>query len=278
MTRGQQDIWANFQWTVTELSHNANDTIDLKLGSGGYQFPRGASQSGYWFVDNIEEELDQAGEWYLDLKPDLTSSITNADAHLMYCRNSTEQPQEPPQDETFVATYLKTLVRIRGSDAKPVKGLQIRGITFRHSEVTYLEQYETPSGGGYSVFRGAAVEVEEAEQTSIANCYFSGIGGNGILLSGHAVDSVIRGNEFRWVGDSAVVLLGRAQGCEATDGKQVKGTIISDNIMHELGIYGKQGTGVFQALSSKTTVLRNIIFNGPRAGILFNDGAGGNNR
>jgi hypothetical protein len=56
---------------------------------------------------------------------------------------------------------------------------------------------------------------------------------------------------------------------------QPLGSLIDQNWIHELGIWEKQSAGVFQAKSSATTITRNVIHNGPRAGILLNDGFGG---
>lgn len=53
------------------------------------------------------------------------------------------------------------------------------------------------------------------------------------------------------------------------------GTRIEGNIVHELGMWEKQSSMWFQAKSAKTTIRHNLFFNGPRAGINFNDGFGG---
>lgn len=47
--------------------------------------------------------------------------------------------------------------------------------------------------------------------------------------------------------------------------------------MHELGVFTKQTAGFFQALAANTTVQGNVILNGPRSGINFNDAAFGGN-
>jgi hypothetical protein len=61
MTRGTSDIWANFQWPVTSIDTTAHE---LKLGKGGWQFPRG-TVNGHWFLDNAGiGALTAAGEWY----------------------------------------------------------------------------------------------------------------------------------------------------------------------------------------------------------------------
>jgi hypothetical protein len=44
-----------------------------------------------------------------------------------------------------------------------------------------------------------------------------------------------------------------------------------------VGIWGKQGCGIFQALTMSTNISHTLIFNGPRAGVLWNDGMGGSN-
>ena len=57
-------------------------------------------------------------------------------------------------------------------------------------------------------------------------------------------------------------------------GTQPRNILVRGNLIHEVGIWGKQGCGIFQALSMGSTIEHNIIFNGPRAGILINDGMG----
>lgn len=49
------------------------------------------------------------------------------------------------------------------------------------------------------------------------------------------------------------------------------------NYVSELGHYQKQSAAWFQAKTAQTTLRGNVFFNGPRAGINFNDGFGGGN-
>ena len=42
----------------------------------------------------------------------------------------------------------------------------------------------------------------------VSSCVFTGVSGNGLFLSNHVTDSAVVGNEFVYVGDSAVALLG----------------------------------------------------------------------
>jgi len=50
------------------------------------------------------------------------------------------------------------------------------------------------------------------------------------------------------------------------------------NLIHEVGIWGKQTSAYVQAITCRTILVGNILFNGPRAGINFNDGFGGGNQ
>ena len=96
-------------------------------------------------------------------------------------------------------------------------------------------------------------------------------------------------------------------GFDARGGNQPRGTLVTLNLAHDMGIYTKQNrlllsavlfycvyaaalahdlllcahttpvSFFFQAESFGTVLDGNIAFNGPRAGINFNDGMGGNN-
>jgi hypothetical protein len=233
MTRGTQDIWANFQWQVEGLSRSGSSSsggassafaeedrsglapgdkgvgseaasgptpaLTLKLGKGGVQFPRGTSSTGWWFVDGVLAELDSANEWYFDPPT----------RRLYWWPNSTNAAVDayPP----LVAARLTTLMRVVGAR------VQLTNLTFAHTERTVLAEYETPSGGGYSVHRGAMVELRDidggsggssgerqaaldgAVDMSVAGCTFDSPGGNGLLVEGRSTAVTIVNNEFKWV-------------------------------------------------------------------------------
>lgn len=59
---------------------------------------------------------------------------------------------------------------------------------------------------------------------------------------------------------------------------QPRYTQVVQNVVHEIGIFTKQASCWFQAKTSQSLLEGNICFNGPRAGINFNDGFGGGSR
>ena len=46
------------------------------------------------------------------------------------------------------------------------------------------------------------------------------------------------------------------------------------NIVKEVGIWQKQSSPWFQAVTAQTLITGNVFYNGPRAGLNFNDGFG----
>ena len=150
-----------------------------------------------------------------------------------------------------------------GSQANPVTNVALHDLTVSHADITYLLPYETPSGGGYSVHRGGAIHIEGAVNPSVTEVIVDSPGGNGLLLSNYVRGAVIARSEFKWVGDSAIVMLGSTmdtQPCNGTNGDQPRGTQIVGCFIHEVGIWGKQGAGIFQALTSDTNISHTVIF------------------
>jgi hypothetical protein len=133
MTRGSSDVWANYQWEL--INHDSKNHTFL-AGRGGYQFPRGLATPGFWFVENIKEELDVATEWFYD------SNISK----LYYFPHGNQTDLLKANSIDVVATQLETLVDITGSAEDPVKGIVLKDLTFAHSEITYLKDYEAPTG------------------------------------------------------------------------------------------------------------------------------------
>mmetsp|Transcript_8222 Transcript_8222/g.24363 ORF Transcript_8222/g.24363 Transcript_8222/m.24363 type:complete len:587 (-) Transcript_8222:104-1864(-) len=108
------------------------------------------------------------------------------------------------------------------------------------------------------------------------------------FLSDYARNTQITNSEFAWIGDSAVAAIGSTRFAKShnlnnsdlmdgTDGNQPRGTLFRSNVVREIGIYGKQTSAFVQSLACNTTIESSLLFNGPRAGINFNDGFGGGN-
>ena len=55
-----------------------------------------------------------------------------------------------------------SVVRVVGSADAPVRHVRLENVTIAHAEATYMQPYEVPSGGDWSIHRGGAVFVEGA--------------------------------------------------------------------------------------------------------------------
>ena len=249
--------WGNWQFAIKERD-NSKRTISFDYG--GFQEARGCTRGAEWYVENIFEELDAPGEWFYD----------QTEMKLYLYPNGTAPA-------SGIGTALKRLFNIQGSMDLPVKNITFKNITFAHTQTTFFEPYEVPSGGDWSIHRGGAVFAEGVDGLRIDSCRFDSPGGNGLFLSNYIRHAVVNNSEFVWTGDSAIASVGSTDLIDGTDGNQPRGNVITSNVMHEVGIFGKQTSAYIQALTAQTILANNVFFNGPRAGINFNDGFGGGN-
>ena len=249
--------WGNWQF---KLSGRDSTKRELTFAYGGWQEARGCSGGAEWYVENIFEELDSPGEWFYN----------DTEKRLYLYPNGT-LPTEG------IGTVLDRVVEVVGSMQSPVIDVSINNITFAHTATTFLQRYEVPSGGDWSVHRGAAVFAEGVKGFRVLNCLFDAPGGNALFISKYARSVLIDGNEVVWSGDSGIVAVGEAELIDGTNGNQPRGVAVTGNLVHENGVFGKQSSPYMQSVACETTLTSNVFFNGPRAGINFNDGFGGGN-
>ena len=249
--------WGNWQFKVGSRDMEKRT---ISFGSGGYQEARGNENGAEWYVENIMDELDAPNEWFFD----------ETDNILYYFPNGS-------LPETGIGTVLDQLFSIKGTADDPVMNVTFVNLTFAHTASTFLEKYEVPSAGDWAIHRGGAIFVEGVDGFLLQNCLFHSPGGNAVFLSNYVRNAVIERNEFVYVGDSAIAAVGTAELIDGTLGYQPRGTQIIGNLVHEIGIWGKETSAYFQSLACQTTLRDNVFFNGPRAGINFNDGFGGGN-
>ena len=147
-----------------------------------------------------------------------------------------------------------------------------------------------PTGGDWALQRSGAVLLEGTEGAEVDSCLVTRVDGNGIFLSDYNRGAKIHNNELSWIGDSAMAAWGSTGYCLNADcskkipypvgpdgrgGNQPRGTRVTNNLVHEIGIWQKQSSMWFQAATATTYLAGNVHFNGPRAGFNFNDGFGG---
>ena len=237
-------LWGGWQYQVTAQTQSA-----FQFGYGGYQEARGSGISNgknHYYVESDLALLDVPGEWYYD----------KVAGELYFWPNGTDATSAE-----VVAPLLDTIIRIDGAD-----DVSISGFHFTETRATYLEQYEVPSGGDWSVHRGASVVVEDSTRVNITACVWNQTGGNALLFSNNVTDSEVTQSEFVHIGDSAILSIGTTDRIFGTAPTYPNRLLIAKNHIREIGVYGKQTSCYFQALAANVTLRDNICYNGPRAG------------
>jgi hypothetical protein len=194
----------------------------------------------------------------------------------------------------FVASRLETVFRIQGRKAA-VHDVRIDGFQVRYTEPTFLKTTEPLFRSDWKFYRGGAVLIENAERIDIADSDFSELGGNAIVVSGHARAITVRNNEISRIGASAISFVGRPDAVRsplfeyhqslplsAIDRKPgpknddfPADSSAQDNLIHDIGEIEKQSAGVEIATAEGIKVIHNSIYRVPRAGINVGDGTWG---
>lgn len=261
----------------------------LQFARGGTQGAEGLGYAESWYVENVLEELDSPGEWFYN-------ATTRT---LFYFPNATHEEDggdvghpAPPASSGFVATSLQVLIKVSGSHQHPVRDLAFSGLTLRDAASTSFSPHGLPSGGDWALPRQAAISLTGTDGVRIAANLFTHLDGNAIFAGGSHRRLAIESNEFAWLGGSAIALWGETSPClnsnctvalpkgvpmgpDGREGTQPMGTTVLGNLAREIGIWQKQSSFFFQAVSAMTTLRANVVFNGPRAALNFNDGFGG---
>ena len=288
----QSHSWGNMQYKVKEINREENR---IYLGDGGWQMQReygiggkGGTHSSSFFVENIFEELDAPGEWFL-----------NTETNILYY-----YPTKGLELGSAIieVPILKDLFQLKGTKEAPVNNIHFKGFTFTQSRYTFMDTYEPVARGDWSIHRGGAVFMEGTENCIIEDCNFEYVGGNGVFMSSYNRNNKVSACRFVHTGESAVCFVGSPSSVRnyltwddiQLDGKDwiemsrdvdlepgprtpdyPKGCVVENSIMHDFGDVGKQVAGVYISMSHKITASHNTIYNCPRAGICINDGTWG---
>lgn len=123
------------------------------------------------------EELDAPGATAVNSpsqRTGLANHLPNCPGEWMFDPTSKKlhfYPNSTTPGKDIVAPVLAAIFRIEGA-----KGVSISGFKLTETRATFLEQYEVPSGGDWSVHRGATVEIVDSSDVTVSNCTFDQVG------------------------------------------------------------------------------------------------------
>lgn len=272
-----RSLWGDFHYIITR-----KDTANRVQYEGGWQNNRRMGMHPtFRFVENIFEELDAPGEWFLD---------NNTGTLYFY----------PPtgidiNKATIEAVRLRHLVEFKGTEEKPVKYVSFKGITFRHTVRTFMDNKEPLLRSDWTVYRGGAILFNGAENCTIEDCFLDQLGGNGIFVNNYNRNITIRGCHLANLGGNGIAFVGDPKAVRSplfeyqevqpldsidktpgpkTNNYPAKCTV--DNcLIYRTGRFEKQTAPVEIDMAQDITVRYCSIYDVPRAGINIGDGCWG---
>ncbi|MBW8782794.1 MAG: PDZ domain-containing protein [Verrucomicrobia bacterium] len=270
-------LWGDFTWLITGKDAQGEITKE-----GGWQNNRGgAVHNEIRFVENIFEELDAPGEWFLNRKTRTLYYYPPANLDLA--------------SATIEATRLRTLVEFSGDEKKPVRFVNLKGFAFRQAARTVMDTKEPLLRTDWAIYRGGAIFFNGAEDCSLEDALVDQVGGNAIFVNNYNRRVTIRGTEIRKAGASSVCFVGdqkavrsalfnydqsnKLEDIDLTPGPLTSNypadCLVEDCLLTLSGRVEKQSAGVEIDIAQGITVRHCSIYDLPRSGINIGDGCFG---
>ena len=269
--------WGGFHYVVTGRDAKGELTLE-----GGWQNNRRMGMHDQQrFVENVFEELDAPGEWFLDASKRQLFFHPPAGLDL--------------KTALVEGVRLRHLIEFRGTREQPVRHIRLQGLTFRHTQRTFMDNKEPLLRSDWTTYRGGAVLFQGAEDCSLEGSTFDQVGGNAVFVDGYNRRLQMRelhifkagGNGIAFVGSTNAVrspLLEYSQRQTLTEINRFPGPrtadfpsdcLVDDCLIHETGRVEKQTAPIQIAMSSRITVRNCSLYDVPRAGINIGDGCWG---
>lgn len=270
-------LWGGVHYQITGKK-NANEVKMV----GGTQNNRGSSKHReYRFVENIFEELDDVGEWYL-----------NRNTAELYFYPEAGVDLKSAQVEVAA---LEQLFVFKGTEAQPVEYISIEGLTLKRTIRTFMKTADRLLRSDWTIYRGGVVHFEGTENCALKDCELSDLGGNAVFFNHYNKGSSVEGCHIFNVGGSGVCFVGDINTVwhenynigEAPDLDTMNFTRgpktnnypqhckADNNLIHNTGTVEKQTAGVHMSLAAYITVSRNSIYDVPRSGVNVSEGKWG---
>ena len=229
----------------------------------------------------IFEELDTPGEWYFDHRA----------KRLFYFPHATENLDTAP----VAIARLESLLVVKGTNAQPVRHIDISGLVFTRTAMSFEKTTEPLLRSDWSIARTGAVLLEGTTDIRIRQSIFADLGGNALMVSGFNRRTEIKSNKISDIGASAVSVVGRPDAVRSPSFTYLEfvpadeldrqpgprsdnypaDILIEDNLIFTIGRVEKQVAGIQIAMAARVTARANSIYDVPRAGINIGDGTWG---
>ena len=252
---GDAEVIVYHFWTDTHLSiesiNEKNNLVSFKHASKKVFADDFNEEGARYIVENVMEELDSPGEWYLDRK-------TGKLSYFPF-------PEEKPEDVTFFAPVIKELVRLEGDPENQqfVENITFRNIEFRHTNFE-LPEGDTNNGQGSSTV-SASVTLKGARNCEFSNCKFTQLGNWALDLQAGCVGNRFKNNQISQIA---------AGGFKVNGGTFANSPFLrtakNEFTDNEIGYFGQKypsAVGILLQQTEANYVAHNLIHNGFYTGI-----------
>jgi len=269
--------WGGMHYVITGKGPDNKVTYE-----GGWQNNRPSGMHAQFrMVENIFEELDAPGEWFLDGKTSTLYFYPPAGLDL--------------STAVVEAVRLRHLVEFRGTPQAPVRHITLKGLTFRHAARTFMDNREPLVRSDWTTYRGGAIFYGGTEDCSLEDCFIDQVGGNAVFVNNYNRRVTVRGCHIAKAGANGVAFIGDRDAARVPrdwrDRSQTLATldrtpgpksdnypadcVVEDCLIYLTGRVEKQTAPVQIELSQGITVRHCSLYDVPRAGINIGDGCWG---
>jgi hypothetical protein len=270
-------LWGDMHWRIR--GKKTDGSLDYE---GGWQNNRSSPMHPQFrFLENLREELDAPGEWFHDTKSGLLLFLPPAGLDL--------------PTAVIEVVRLPHLIEFNGTQEHPVRFLTLRGLTFRHTARTFMENREPIQRSDWTVYRGGAVVFNGAADALIQDCDFDQLGGTAVFVNRWNRRITVRGCLIREAGANGVAFFGDpkavrsplfnyADRFEYAALDRTPGPLtdnfpadcrVEDCLITRSGRFEKQTAPVAIDMAQRITVRHCSLYDVPRAGINIGDGCWG---
>ncbi|NJN25855.1 MAG: hypothetical protein HC819_07760 [Cyclobacteriaceae bacterium] len=252
---GDAEVIVYHFWTDSHLpieSIDASTNIVTFKHKAGKVFTDDFSEEGArYVVENVLEELDAPGEWYLDRK-------SGKCYYYPY-------PDEEIETVEFYAPVAGQLMRFEGNPDQQgfIKNVNIKNIDFRFTH------WELPAGnsndrqGSASV--PAAIYMEGLQQSTFEHCSFANLGNWAFDINNGCSENTFSANEIGHIAAGGF----RINGGDYSDSPFLRtfDNVIVNNHIHHYGETYPSAVGVLLQKTEGNLVAHNLIHHGFYTGI-----------
>lgn len=270
--------WGGMHYKI--LGKKADGSAALE---GGWQNNRpSAPHQTYRFVENIFEELDAPGEWFLDEEASVLYIYPEEGIDLSRAR--------------VEVTGLERLLELQGTESQAVRNVHVQDLVLTQTDRTFMKNKEPLLRSDWTIYRNGAILMEGTEGCSVSGTDFTGLGGDAVFINNynrkaHIVSCFIHdigGNGVAFVGDRDASRSPR----DYQDARNFSwGTLdktpgprsanypadctVEDCLITRTGQVEKQTAPVQIAMAEGIQVIHCSLYDVPRAGINIGDGCWG---